>query len=168
MDNHLMKERMMSFANVVMRVPPLFIIDELLRISLGIPENPIVLNDTQSNLKINSVQNSIVESLSAVSPEPFFIQQFNINSYFYQIYVLSIFKFLTCCFGKFKMKKIQSISIIKHNIFYRNNGITIYIYALDKTPRRCLPLPHLSWYNIFVILVKRQHNESNNDLCKFI
>lgn len=101
MDNHLLKEKMMSFANVVMRVPLLFIIDELLRISLGMPVNTVVLNETQNSLNSgDGVKNLFVESFASVSSEPYLFQQFNINSYIYQTYVLAIFKIFICCFGK--------------------------------------------------------------------
>uniref|UniRef100_A0A0C9RPK6 Trc8 protein n=1 Tax=Fopius arisanus TaxID=64838 RepID=A0A0C9RPK6_9HYME len=96
----IMRDRIMGFANVVMRVPPLFIIDELLRMSLGVPEDNVILlsNETLNNFKVESMQNTLVGSL--VSPEPFFMQQFNINDYFYQTYVNTLMKFLACCLGE--------------------------------------------------------------------
>ncbi|XP_057335696.1 protein TRC8 homolog [Microplitis mediator] len=98
----LVGDRMMGIANVVMRVPPLFIIDELLRIGLGMPEETIVLNATDhyDYNKYASVQNTIVGSIASVATaEPSLIQSFNINSYFYQAYILTIMRFFACCFG---------------------------------------------------------------------
>lgn len=100
----LVGDRMMGIANVVMRVPPLFIIDELLRIGLGMPEETIVLNATDhyDYDKYASVQNTIVGSIASVATaEPSLIQSFNINSYFYQAYILTIMRFFACCFGKY-------------------------------------------------------------------
>ncbi|KAF7987252.1 hypothetical protein HCN44_003014 [Aphidius gifuensis] len=124
MDNHLLKERMMSFANVVMRVPLLFIIDELLRISLGMPINTVVLNETQSTLNSGvGVKNLFVESFASVSSEPYLFQQFNINSYIYQTYVLAIFKIFICCFG--------IVASLYTFMLWTKHLIVVYLYFIS-------------------------------------
>lgn len=94
-----MRMKILNFANVMMRVPPLFIIDELLRIGLGLPSENIVLNDTEHGFKLMNVSDTIVSSFVAVTPEPFLIHQLNLNQYFYQAYFLIALKFIACCLG---------------------------------------------------------------------
>ncbi|KAG8035091.1 hypothetical protein G9C98_001581 [Cotesia typhae] len=97
----LVGDRMLGIANVVMRVPPLFIIDELLRIGVGMPEDAIVLNATDYDYnKYASIQNTLVGSIASVaSTEPSLIHSFNINCYFFQAYVLTLVRFFACSFG---------------------------------------------------------------------
>ncbi|XP_011691954.1 PREDICTED: protein TRC8 homolog isoform X2 [Wasmannia auropunctata] len=72
------RERILSFADVVMRVPPLFIIDELLRIGLGLPNDNIVLK---------------------ITTDSFLMEQFDWTHLVYKAYLIIMFKFLCCCVG---------------------------------------------------------------------
>ncbi|GAB1867536.1 Protein TRC8 like protein [Camponotus japonicus] len=92
-----MRERILSFADVIMRVPPLFIIDELLRISLGLPNDNIVLESTENSFKTINV--GIVNSISAVTTDSFLMEQFDLTRFAYKTYLIIIFKFLSCCLG---------------------------------------------------------------------
>ncbi|KMQ90907.1 protein trc8-like protein [Lasius niger] len=90
------RERILSFADVIMRVPPLFIIDELLRIGLGLPNDNIVLDSTENGFKTTNV-GTIVNSISAVTTDSFLIEQFDLTRFTYKTYLIIIFKFLSCC-----------------------------------------------------------------------
>ncbi|CAL1673638.1 unnamed protein product [Lasius platythorax] len=92
------RERILSFADVIMRVPPLFIIDELLRIGLGLPNDNIVLDSTENGFKTTNV-GTIVNSISAVTTDSFLIEQFDLTRFTYKTYLIIIFKFLSCCLG---------------------------------------------------------------------
>ncbi|XP_011250761.1 protein TRC8 homolog [Camponotus floridanus] len=92
-----MRERILSFADVIMRVPPLFIIDELLRISLGLPNDNIVLESTENSFKTINV--GIVNSISAVTTDSFLMEQFDFTRFAYKTYLIIVFKFLSCCLG---------------------------------------------------------------------
>lgn len=93
------RERILSFADVIMRVPPLFIIDELLRIGLGLPNDNIVLDSTENGFKTTNV-GTIVNSISAVTTDSFLIEQFDLTRFTYKTYLIIIFKFLSCCLGE--------------------------------------------------------------------
>ncbi|XP_046611891.1 protein TRC8 homolog [Neodiprion virginianus] len=91
------RNKALNFADVVMRVPPLFIIDELLRIGLGLPGENIVLEDVNNEFKVVSVPDSIVGSLVGITPEVGLLHQLNLSQHIYQSYLLTLFKFILCC-----------------------------------------------------------------------
>lgn len=92
------RERILSFADVVMRVPPLFIIDELLRIGLGLPNDNIVLKN-EFGLKTTNLSN-IASSISTVTTDSFPMEQFDLTHVAYKTYLIIVFKFLCCCTGE--------------------------------------------------------------------
>lgn len=93
------RERILSFADVIMRVPPLFIIDELLRVGLGLPNDNIVLDSTENGFKTTNV-GTIVNSISPVlTTDSFLMEQFDFTRFTYKTYLIIIFKFLSCCLG---------------------------------------------------------------------
>lgn len=99
-----MRERILNFADVIMRVPALFIIDELLRISLGLPNNNTILDSIGTDLETTSVSDTIVSSISSVTANSnlsFLINQLvKSNRFPYKIYFIVILKFLSCCIGE--------------------------------------------------------------------
>ncbi|XP_012530897.1 protein TRC8 homolog [Monomorium pharaonis] len=90
------REKILSFVDVVMRVPPLFIIDELLRISLGLPNDNVVLDE--SVFETNNLS-SIASSISAVTTNSFLMDQFDLTQFAYKTYLIILFKFFCCCIG---------------------------------------------------------------------
>lgn len=83
-----------------MRVPPLFIIDELLRVGLGLPNDNIVLDSTENGFKTTNV-GTIVNSISPVlTTDSFLMEQFDFTRFTYKTYLIIIFKFLSCCLGE--------------------------------------------------------------------
>lgn len=93
------RERLLGFADVVMRVPPLFIIDELLRIGLGLPNDNIMLKSHEYDLKTTNLS-SVAGSISAVTTDSFLMEQFDFTHLAYKTYLIIMFKFLCCCIGK--------------------------------------------------------------------
>ncbi|XP_066586647.1 protein TRC8 homolog [Prorops nasuta] len=94
-----MRGRVLCFANVVMRVPPLFIIDELLRIGLGLPGESVVMNSTDNGFKVTSVPDSIVGTFATIATDSFLIDHFSLDQHIYHMYLMIIFKFIACCIG---------------------------------------------------------------------
>ncbi|XP_011864850.1 PREDICTED: protein TRC8 homolog [Vollenhovia emeryi] len=94
------RERILSFADVVMRVPPLFIIDELLRIGLGLPNDNIVLKSTEHDFKTSNNLSSIASSISAATTDWLLVEQFDFIPLTYNNLIL-LLKFLFCCTGFF-------------------------------------------------------------------
>lgn len=88
------------FADIIMRVPPLFIIDGLFRISLGLPDETIVLNSTDNDFKITSVLNTFAEFVPLVGSESFLLEYFNFEQQGYQMFIMIMLKFIVCCIGK--------------------------------------------------------------------
>jgi E3 ubiquitin-protein ligase RNF139 len=92
-------EKILNFADVVMRVPPLFIIDELLKIGLGLPNDNIALKNNEHVFKTSNLSN-ITNSISAVTTDSFLMEQFDLTHLAYKTYLIIMFKFLCCCIGK--------------------------------------------------------------------
>lgn len=88
------------FADIIMRVPPLFIIDGLLRIRLGLPDETVVLNSTDDDFKIDSILNTFAESFPLVGPESFLLEYFNFEQKGYEMFIMIMLKFIVCCAGK--------------------------------------------------------------------
>ncbi|XP_043268600.1 protein TRC8 homolog [Venturia canescens] len=92
------QNKLMRYGDVLMRVPLLFVIDELLRVGLGTVEESIALNATESG-KETIIQDVGVDSFSLIGQELFLIQHVDLNRYFYENYVITSLKFIACCFG---------------------------------------------------------------------
>lgn len=84
-----LRSKVLSLVDVILRVPPLFIIDELFRIGLGLPHSENhVSKESYFNVTDVLTQN---ESLSEA------IQ--NYDSQFYKILLINVVKFILSCFG---------------------------------------------------------------------
>lgn len=74
------------FVEVLMRVPPLFVVDEFLKISLGLPvygdEVPVLSNITNDHIDVTDSDANYYDAN------------------FYNAFVFSFLKFLLCCLGK--------------------------------------------------------------------
>ena len=92
-----MREWVMNFADVIMRVPPLFIIDELLRIRLGFSGKSSDSDIIQQDFSMMNISDSLVGSIASASSEPFF-QHLSLDTY--QIFLMTTFKVIACCLGK--------------------------------------------------------------------
>ncbi|XP_015597176.1 protein TRC8 homolog [Cephus cinctus] len=114
----------LNFADVIMRVPPLFIIDELLRIGLDLPTGETVtLKNTEHRFIGMDAPDTIVDSFVSVSSEPFLMQLFNFNQYFYQTYLLMILKLSACCIG--------SAAALCAFMLWTKHLIIVYLYLIS-------------------------------------
>lgn len=90
------REKLYTFVDVIIRVPPLFIIDELLRIGLGLSDNDVVLDSSEHDFKISKVSDHIVDSILPTS----LLDLFDFYHFGYQMHFIILLKFLCCCLGK--------------------------------------------------------------------
>ncbi|TGZ57183.1 TRC8-like protein [Temnothorax longispinosus] len=110
-------ERILSFADIVMRVPPLFIIDELLRIGLGLPNDNILLKNNEYGFKTTNLS-SIASSISAVTTDSFLMDHVDFTHLAYKTYLIIVFKFLCCCIGVIFVSYWSNVSATKAIVAY--------------------------------------------------
>lgn len=122
---------MLGFVDVILRVPPIFIIDEILKISMGLPfstqndstlldnsQLPLgetgttssvsavadIINGTNPSSSFNNINSSIDQMLNATS-DAFFGDAISSvttdDTEFYKLISLTSLKFLSCLLGEF-------------------------------------------------------------------
>lgn len=117
-----MREWMMSFADVIMRVPPLFVIDELLRICPGFSGQTSSEMEKMgnNNFTMMNVSDSFIGVIASASSEPF-LQHLSLNAY--QIYFMTAFKVIACCLGC-----IASLCMFMH---FTKHLVIVYLYLIS-------------------------------------
>lgn len=104
-----LRERIFSFASVIMRVPPLFVIDELLRIGLGLTEETVVFNSTKDGLMMECQDGGAIEStINAAGNLAFNAKNWSglcssassYSIYSNQMFLMTALRVLACCAGK--------------------------------------------------------------------
>ncbi|XP_051157330.1 protein TRC8 homolog [Leptopilina boulardi] len=115
-----MREWVMNFADVIMRVPPLFVIDELLRISPGFSGDNSEMEKISDNFTMMNVSDSFIGVIASASSEPF-LQHLSLNSY--QIYFMTAFKVIACCLGC-----IASLCMFMH---FTKHLVIVYLYLIS-------------------------------------
>ncbi|XP_076547005.1 TRC8 ring finger protein [Osmia lignaria lignaria] len=118
--NSSMREKFLTFADVIIRVPPLFIIDELLKMGLGMPNDNVVLDSTESGFKISKVSDSVVDS---VTPNSLMIDPFDFDHLVYKIYFIIVLKSLCCCLG--------CVAAICTFMLWTKHLIIVYLYLIS-------------------------------------
>ncbi|XP_033206012.1 TRC8 ring finger protein [Bombus vancouverensis nearcticus] len=113
------REKLHTFVDAIIRVPPLFIIDELLRIGLGLSNDNIVLHSSENGFKIAKVSDSIMDSIIPVS----FIDSFGFEYFAYKMHLIIALKFLCCCLGY-----ITAICIF---MLWTKHLIIVYLYLIS-------------------------------------
>ncbi|XP_003704738.1 TRC8 ring finger protein [Megachile rotundata] len=114
-----MRERFLTFADIIIRVPPLFIIDELLRIGFGL-SNDTVLDSTENGFKVSEVSDSINDSLISSS---LMINPFDFDHLSYKIYFIIALKYLCCCVGY--------VAAICTFMLWTKHLVIIYLYLIS-------------------------------------
>ncbi|XP_050593883.1 protein TRC8 homolog [Bombus affinis] len=113
------REKLYTFVDVIIRVPPLFIIDELLRIGLGLSDNNVVLDSSEHDFKISKVSDHIVDSILPTS----FLDLFDFDHFGYKMHFIILLKFLCCCLGY-----ITAICIF---MLWTKHLIIVYLYLIS-------------------------------------
>lgn len=95
--------------DVIMRVPPLFIIDELLKIDFGLSMGSAepkmhYANQTLTDYSMSSVPDA---NLGNLSSQPF-NAQLVIDTYVYHFCLSVALKFFACCFGEKRCRGVAN------------------------------------------------------------
>ncbi|XP_058797801.1 protein TRC8 homolog [Phymastichus coffea] len=123
------KTVLLNFAIIIMRVPPLFVIDELLRTNMGVPEDPIVLENTENNYRMAEMQDSVVESLVNAAANLAFSSSncsegdglhFTGIVYSYRMPFLALLRILASCIG--------CLAALYVFMLRRKNLLIVYLY----------------------------------------
>ncbi|KAF3420947.1 hypothetical protein E2986_10465 [Frieseomelitta varia] len=114
-----MKEKLLTFADVIIRVPPLFIIDELLRIGLGLSTDNVVLHNSEHSFKISKVSDSFVNSIIPTS----LLNPFDFEYLAYKLHFAIVLKFLCCCLGY--------LAAICTFMLWTKHLIIVYLYLIS-------------------------------------
>lgn len=83
-----LRSKALALVEVLLRVPPLFVVDEFLKVSLGLPVNTAEEASLFTNVTIDHINVSDSET-----------NYYDAN--FYNAFVFTLFKFFVCCLGKF-------------------------------------------------------------------
>lgn len=98
------RERFLGFLDVIMRVPPIFFIDEMLRIGLGLPNENIVLENSENGFKMSNVQDTLGSSMASATIDSFLTlfvtDPLEYGQVAYKMHLVILLKFLCCCIGK--------------------------------------------------------------------
>ncbi|CAD1479020.1 unnamed protein product [Heterotrigona itama] len=114
-----MREKLLTFVDVIIRVPPLFIIDELLRIGLGLSTDNVVLYNSERSFKISKVSDSFVNSIIPTS----LLNPFDFEYLAYKLHFATVLKFLCCCLGY--------IAAICTFMLWTKHLIIVYLYLIS-------------------------------------
>ncbi|XP_004922106.1 protein TRC8 homolog [Bombyx mori] len=96
----------LALVEVLLRVPPLFVVDEFLKISLGLPV---------SSEEVPVLSNVTVDHVDILEPD---VNYYDAN--FYNAFFVTFFKFLVCCSGC-----LSSLCIF---VLYAKHLIIVYLY----------------------------------------
>lgn len=86
------RTKLLAFVDVVMRIPPLFLLDEILKLNMSLP--PSENSENNSNFFIEAF-NETTDNLTNTTTE----EQSNVNFYIFAITALKCF---CCLIGKLK------------------------------------------------------------------
>lgn len=100
------RTKVLGLVDVIMRVPPLFIIDEILKLSMGLPVTTIESHTSSSSDIINTIisasndSNSSSTSTSTVNNFANLTDDLERDLDFLKVISLSTLKFAICLIGK--------------------------------------------------------------------
>lgn len=123
------RTKVLGLVDVIMRVPPLFIIDEILKISMGIPPNANTTNSGASELLTESNLSSIDRIIKNSTENPF-----NDEIDFYKVLSLTTLKFIVCLLGEFFFPNLTffccflNLEIFNYTVIKFTHVITVIVY----------------------------------------
>ncbi|PZC73082.1 protein TRC8 homolog [Helicoverpa armigera] len=104
-----LRSKALALVEVLLRVPPLFVVDEFLKISLGLPVSSGEEGSVLSNITVDGVAVDISD------PD---VNYYDAN--FYNAFFFTIVKFLVCCLG--------CMSALCIFVLYTKHLIIVYLY----------------------------------------
>jgi E3 ubiquitin-protein ligase RNF139 len=93
--------KMLVLVDVLLRVPPLFIMDELLRIGIGLPQGDS--NRYNSSSEIHDVDASITEEEVIPTISVFSDSEVQHHAQFYKVVVVTVLKYILSYLGKLSL-----------------------------------------------------------------
>lgn len=82
------RTKILGFVDVILRVPPLFLLDEIFKIGLGLP-----LANEEPYLDLNVTKVILTDA-----------EQITYDNDFYRVLLTTACKFIVCCLGEFKFR----------------------------------------------------------------
>ena len=82
-----LRTRVLNLVDVLLRVPPLFVIDELLRIGLGVQEQ------VETTATIQNDNSTIIDSI---------VENTSYDAQFYKFLIITCIKVILSCIGKYE------------------------------------------------------------------
>ncbi|XP_076630345.1 TRC8 ring finger protein [Colletes latitarsis] len=131
-------KRFLGFINVIIRVPHLFVIDELLRIGFGLPTQSVVLDSTENGFKMSKNVASTVDTMASVTSNLFVMESFDFGHLAYKMYFMIVLKFVCCCLG--------FIATICTFMLWAKHLIVVYLHLISMG---VIMLSH--WSNVSTI-----------------
>lgn len=100
------RTKVLGMVDVIMRVPPLFVIDEILKISMGLTTTSIGSDSSQQNSINSSITTPSINNISMVADTESIIDHLSDmeSQEFFKIMPLTALKFLVCLVGKLYSK----------------------------------------------------------------
>lgn len=95
------RTRILGFFDVILRVPPLFLLDEIFKIGLGLP-----IAREEPYLDLNITKSGLADA-----------EQLNYDNDFYRVLLTTACKFIICCIGEYVYLIIFYEIILCVNLF---------------------------------------------------
>ncbi|XP_013185141.1 protein TRC8 homolog [Amyelois transitella] len=105
-----LRSRALALVEVLLRVPPLFVVDEFLKISLGLP--------VTSGEEVSVLSNVTIDHVDILDADGSYY-----DANFYNAFVFTLLKFLVCCLG--------CLSALCIFVLYTKHLIIVYLYLMS-------------------------------------
>ncbi|CAK1594349.1 unnamed protein product [Parnassius mnemosyne] len=105
-----LRSKALALVEVLLRVPPLFVVDEFLKISLGLP--------VSSGEEVSVLSNVTVDHVDVTEAD---VNYYDAN--FYNAFLFTFFKFVICCLGC-----MSSLCVF---VLYTKHLIIVYLYLMS-------------------------------------
>ncbi|KAL4710817.1 hypothetical protein ACJJTC_010940 [Scirpophaga incertulas] len=103
-----LRSKALALVEVLLRVPPLFVVDEFLKISLGLPV---------SGEEVSILNNLTTDHIDVIANSSYY------DSQFYNAFFLTFLKFFICCLG--------CLSALCIFVLYTKHLIIVYLYLMS-------------------------------------
>lgn len=154
-----MRTMVLGMVDVIMRVPPLFVIDEILKISMGLPTTNII--DVAAGISPDGLGSMNTGSAASVVINATDHLQLDPNAEFYKVFSLTTLKILTCLIGEWwtGSRTVHGYSVIYYHrvclcvlvmcrIANRNNHNNSRTVLRSKNPAASILYLHYNNYKL--------------------
>lgn len=95
------RTKLLALVDVLLRVPPLFIMDELLRIGLGVPQGDS--NHYNSSSEVDYADAGVTGEAVIPTISVYSESEGQYHAQIYKIFIAPSLKYLLSCLGKFRL-----------------------------------------------------------------